>query len=86
MYVKDIVKAYNSELDNWQFFSDSQKAYYADGYIFVCLRNYNWYKTREKIKDPLVACRALFEIDWIAEYDDEGEHKFINYSEYWSKL
>lgn len=85
MTVEDVVKAYDEELNKWNFFSDSQFASYDGGYIKVCLRNYNWYVTKEKITDPLTAVKALNEIDWIAEYDDEGTCHFIDSSVYWSK-
>lgn len=84
--IRKIVKAYRDELDNWQFFSDSQKAYVAgDKRIIVCLRNYDWYITKKPIKKWTDCIKALFEIDWIAEYDDEGDSNFINYSNYWEK-
>ena len=88
MTVDDIVELYNNELNNWQFYSDSQLAgVTTDGHIRVCLRNYNWYETKEPIKDPKTALKAIFEIDWIAEFDDdEHEHEhFVNYSEYWKE-
>lgn len=85
MKIEDVVELYDNELDNWNFFSDSQKAGITeDGHIRVCLRNYNWYETKEPIKDVKTALKAIFEIDWIAEYDDDGDH-FIDYSEYWKK-
>ena len=88
MTVEDIVELYNNELDNWQCYSDSQKAGITeDGYIRVCLRNYKWYETKEPIKDAKTALKAIFEIDWIAEYDSEeyDSGHFINYSDYWKK-
>ena len=86
MTVEDIVELYSNELDNWQFFSDSQKARITeDGHIIVCLRNYNWYVTKEPIKDAITALKAIFEIDWIAEYDDCEEDNCIAYSDYWKK-
>ena len=86
MTIKDIVKAYSDELSRWDFFSDSQRAYVNDeGYIVVCLRNYNWYITKEPIKSNLTAVKALFEIDWIAEYDDCEESSNINFSIYWKE-
>ena len=84
MTVEDVVKAYADELENWEFFSDHQVCRLENGHIIVCLRNYNWYITKEPIKDCLTAIKALFEIDWIAEYDDDGEDfKHIDYSKYW---
>lgn len=84
--IRKIVKAYRDELDNWQFFSDSQKAYITgDKRIIVCLRNYDWFITKKPIKKQMDCIKALFEIDWIAEYDDEGDSNFINYSEYWEE-
>ena len=74
--VDQIVGAYADELDEWNFFSDSQKAYVDEGYIVVCLRNYNWYITKYPILSINEAIKALFEIDWIAEYDDEGERNY----------
>lgn len=75
MKVEDVVKAYADELENWDFFSDSQRAYVEDGYIVVCLRNYNWFKTRNKITNSMEAMKALFEIDWIAEYVEDENYE-----------
>ena len=68
------------------FFSDRQRAYVDENcHIVVCLRNYNWYITKHEIKDIKEALKALFEIDWIAEYDDCEESNFIDYSKFWIK-
>lgn len=84
MTVDQVVDAYATELDDWNLFSDSQKAYVNEKrHIVVCLRNYNWYITKYPVLSINEAIKALFEIDWIAEYDDEGENHFINYSKYW---
>ena len=85
MTIKDIVKAYDDELCDWNFFSDSQHVYLNhEGYIIACLRNYNWYITKEKITDCSTCIKALFEIDWIAEYDEEPTYIF--FSKYWKEL
>ena len=82
--IDQVVDIYAEELENWNFFSDSQRAYCnEDGKIVVCLRDYQWYITKEKINDIKTAIKALFEIDWIAEYDND-EFDYINYSEYWN--
>ena len=83
-----IVDLYAEELKNWDFFSDSQRAYVDENcHIVVCLRNYNWYKTKEPVVDFKTALKAIFEIDWIAEYDDEEDiYGFINSSKYWNKV
>jgi len=68
-------------------FSDRQHAYVDElDHIVVCLRNYNWYITKNPIISIKDAIRALFEIDWIAEYDDEGTFKYIDYSKYWKEF
>ena len=86
MTIDQIVDAYEEELDNWNFFSDSQRAYVDENSrIVVCLRNYNWYITKEPVISINEAIRALFEIDWIAEYDDCGEGNFIDSSKFWKK-
>lgn len=85
MTVEEIVEAYADEISEWNFFSDHQVARMEDDHILVCLRNYKWYITKEPITDPLIAIKALFEIDWIAEYDDEEGEFYINYSKYWRK-
>ena len=83
MTIDQVVDAYAEELQNWNFFSDSQRAYVdEDGRIVVCLRDYNWYITKAPITNELDAIKALFEIDWIAEYSEDG---FINWSKYWNK-
>ncbi|MBO7732318.1 MAG: hypothetical protein J6S67_07190 [Methanobrevibacter sp.] len=85
--IKDIVQSYEKELGEWDFFSDSQRAYLTqDNHIIVCLRNYNNYITKNEIKNELECIQALFEIDWIAEYDDEGDIRFIDTSKYWKEL
>ena len=85
MTVNDVIKAYADELENWEFFSDHQVCRMENDYIIVCLLNYNWYITKEPVKDCLTAVKALYEIDWIAEYDDGEEFKHIDYSKYWEK-
>lgn len=89
MTIDQIVDAYDDEISEWNFFSDSQHAYVDENsHIVVCLRNYNWYITREPIVDFMDAIRALFEIDWIAEYDDEDIEKddvLLNTSKYWQR-
>lgn len=83
--IDQVVDIYAEELENWNFFSDRQRAYCdEDSKIVVCLRDYQWYITKEKIKDIKSAIKALFEIDWIAEYDND-EYDFINNSKYWNK-
>ena len=83
MTIDQVVDAYAEELQNWNFFSDSQRAYVdEDRRIVVCLRDYQWYITKAPITNELDAIKALFEIDWVAEYADEG---FINWSKYWNK-
>ena len=87
MTIDQVVDAYEEELDNWNFFSDRQRAYVdEDSHIVVCLRNYNWYITKNRIIFIKDAIRALFEIDWIAEYDDCEEYHFINNSRFWRKF
>lgn len=82
--VKDIVEAYITEAKNYDFFSDPQRAYLQDdGKIVVCLRNYNWYITKEPIKDVLECFKALIEIDFICEYDEEDSFERIKFSKYW---
>ena len=87
MKLTDIIEAYANELQNWDFFSDPQTISLKNEHIVVCLRNYNWYITKEKIKDVMTAIKALFEIDWIASMDDDEEDciKFIDSSTYWKK-
>lgn len=87
MTIDQITDAYAEELENWNFFSDSQRCYVNEkSHIVVCLRNYNWYITKEPIKDIITCIKALFEIDWIAEYEDEeNDNIFINNSIYWNK-
>ncbi len=86
MTVKEIVEAYADELGRWDFFSDGQRAYInSSKHIIVCLRNYNWYATKYPIRTTMDAIKALFEIDWIAEYEDEGNSDFISSSKYWIK-
>lgn len=88
MTIDQIVDAYADELKNWDFFSDGQRAYVDEnGHIVVCLRNYNWYITKEIIKTELDAIKALFEIDWIAEYDENEESGefWIHHSDWWIK-
>ena len=86
MTIERIVDAYAQELANWNYFSDPHRAYLTDdNHIVVCLRDYNWYSTKEPITNELVAIRALFEIDWIAEYDNEG-YVNISFSKYWKKI
>lgn len=87
MTVKQIVEAYADELENWDFFSDGQRAYIdSNKHIIVCLRNYNWYGTKYPIRTQLDAVKALFEIDWIAEYEEESNNIFITASKYWIKI
>lgn len=87
MTIGQVVDEYAEELDNWNFFSDSQRAYVDENnHIVVCLRNYNWYITKNPIIFIKDAIRALFEIDWIAEYDDCGEGNFIGGSKFWKEL
>lgn len=89
MTVNEIVEMYQEEISDWNFFSDSQQAFMRDGHIVVCLRNYRWYITKEVITDEKTALKALFEIDWIAEYDsiNDGDEQisFINASKYWKE-
>lgn len=87
MTIDQVVDLYEEELENWQFFSDSQHAYVDENnHIVVCLRNYNWYITKQSINDIKDALKAIFEIDWIAEYDDGDEFHFIDYSKYWKEF
>lgn len=87
MTIDEIVNLYAEELSNWEFFSDSQKAYVDENkHIVVCLRNYNWYVTKNPITNIKDAIKALFEIDWIAEYDDGGMYHFVDYSKVWRKI
>ena len=88
MTIEDIINAYYEELEEHDYFSDPQKIYYQDGYITVCLRDYNWYKTKERITEPLIALKAIFEIDFICEYDSDSEYESndIKYSKYWVKV
>lgn len=86
MTIDQVVDLYAEELEDWDFFSDAQRAYVdEDSHIVVCLRNYNWYITKSPIMSIEDAIRALFEIDWIAEYDDCGEGNYIDASKYWIK-
>lgn len=83
MTIDQVVDAYDEELTNWNFFSDSQRAYVdEDSHIVVCLRDYHWYITKEPITNELDAIKALFEIDWVAEYAEDG---FDTYMKYWDK-
>lgn len=84
MKLPDIIEAYSNELQNWDFFSDSQRIYMENEHIVVCLRNYQWYITKEKVEDCMTAIKALFEIDWIASMED-GEETFIDTSTYWKE-
>lgn len=87
MTIKEIIDAYADELENWNFFSDSQRCYLdKNNHIVVCLRNYNWYITKEPITDIMTCIKAIFEIDWIAEYEDgEDDDILIDNSKYWNK-
>ena len=83
MTIDQVVDAYAEELKNWNFFSDPQRAYVnEDRHIVVCLRYYNWYITKEAITNELDAIKALFEIDWAAEYAEDGAD---TYMKYWNK-
>ncbi len=87
--VEDIVGAYGNEISNWDFYSDPQRAGMDQGRIVVCLRDYNWYITKEAITDPLTAVKALFEITWLSEFDaekEEGIMPWIAFSDYWEAL
>lgn len=89
MTIEQIVDAYAEELKNWNFFCDPQRAYVdEDSHIVVCLRDYNWYITKEPITNELDAIKALFEIDWIAEYDNDEDVNMssISFSKYWKKI
>ena len=47
MTIDQVVDLYEEELENWDFFSDRQRAYVTENdHIVVCLRNYNWYITK----------------------------------------
>ena len=82
--ISDIIEVYQDELANWDYFSDPQRCYLdEDGHIVVCLRDYNWYITKEKITEPLECIKALFEVDWIAEYSEDD---MVNLSTYWKKF
>lgn len=89
MDINFITDAYAHELENWDFFSDSQRCYInMQNHIVVCLRNYQWYITKEPVQiDDIITCvKALFEIDWIAEYSDGYDSEFyIEHSKYWKK-
>ena len=85
MSVEEIIKAYSDELDNWDFFSDHPVCRMEKGHIQVCLRNYNWYITKEIILNPMDAIKALFEISWIAEYEDGEDIDWVSGSKYWVK-
>jgi len=83
MTIDQIVDAYAEELKNWNFFCDPQRAYVdEDSRIVVCLRDYNWYITKAPITNELDAIKALFEIDWCAEYAEDGADAYMNY---WDK-
>lgn len=83
MTIDQVVDAYAEELENWNFFSDSQRAYVdEDSRIVVCLRDYQWYITKVPITNELDAIKALFEIDWVAEYAEDG---FDSWMKYWDK-
>ena len=87
--VEDIVEAYNREISNWDFYSDPQWASIDQGRIVVCLRGYNWYKTKEVITDPFAAVKALFEITWLSEFDgdkEDGIMPWIAFSDYWEAM
>ncbi len=88
MTIDQITDAYADELEKWDFFSDGQRCYVDENsHIVVCLRNYNWYITKEPITDIMTCIKALFEIDWIAEYEDgEEDTIFIDTSKYWNKF
>lgn len=87
MTITQVVDAYAEELENWDFFSDSQRAYVdKNNHIVVCLRNYSWYITKNPIIFIDEAIKALFEIDWIAEFEDEGTFKYIGSSKYWKEI
>lgn len=84
--IEDVVQAFDDELNNWDFFSDPQRIHIReDGRIWACLRNYNWYVTKEPIKNPMDAIRALFEIMWISEYEAEERGHWIDGSKFWEK-
>ena len=86
MTINQITDAYGEELENWNFFSDSQRCYVDENnHIVVCLRNYNWYITKEPINKEIDAIKALFEIDWIAEYEDLENNLYVGTSKYWKK-
>lgn len=83
MTIDQIVDAYAEELQNWDFFSDTQRAYVnEDSRIIVCLRDYNWYITKAPITNELDAIKALFEIDWAAEFAEDGADAYMKY---WDK-
>lgn len=87
MTIKDILDAYMYEVKEHDFFSDPQKGYInEDGTVTLCLRDYNWYTTKEPMTDSLVFLRAIFEIDFICEYDEDDEFEYIKYSRYWNKV
>ena len=87
MTIDEVLNEYVEELNNWNFYSDTQRAYVDENnHIVVCLRNYNWYITKDPVMTIKDAIRLLFEIDWIAEYDDCEEDHFINYSKFWRKF
>lgn len=84
MTIDQIVDAYAEELTNWNFFSDSQRAYVTeDRHIVVCLRDYQWYATKEPITNELDCIKALFEIDWAASFAEDGAD---TYMKYWDKM
>lgn len=96
MDVEKILDIYVEEIGNWDFFSDPQKAFINDnGHIVVCLRNYNWYITKKPITEPIDCIKALFEIDWIASFEDSEElfifkdseeFSWVDGSKYWNEL
>lgn len=86
MTVNNIVEWYQDEISHWDFYSDSQRAGIDNGHIIVCLRSYDWYITKDKIEDAETAVKALFEITWLSEFNDESQDlAFINFSKYWRK-
>jgi len=87
MMVEELIDAYQEEITRWDFYSDSQRAFLdSDNKIVVCLRNYDWYITKEPITDLMTAAKALIEITWISEFDDDDSYyPFINSSKYWRR-
>lgn len=88
--VEDVILCFQEEISKWDFFSDSQRACLDENNrIVVCLRNYNWYITKNEITDTITAIKALFEIMWIAEFDDiedDSNISWIKYSKYWEQM